>query len=121
MLQEYRKKIAQLQTTEEEKQMLQLENARLREEMQDRYIFYRYIWGVYNDCMDSFQYVPGMPSFLFSTDFSLAFLHKMRGKKKRKKVSAEKNCNLEPSDTYLVKNPCFHLSVCSFEEFVTLI
>ena len=36
MLQEYRKKIAQLQTTEEEKQMLQLENARLREEMQDR-------------------------------------------------------------------------------------
>ena len=36
VLQEYRKKISQLQAAEEEKQMLQLENNRLREEMQDR-------------------------------------------------------------------------------------
>ena len=35
-LQEYRKKISQLQNAEEEKQMLQMENARLWEEMQDR-------------------------------------------------------------------------------------
>ena len=57
--QDYRKKINQLELAEEEKQRLAVENARLREEMQDRWVLSEYIsiyWHIY---IDSFLMISG--------------------------------------------------------------